>query len=64
MILAWASPSHVFLNFDLGIDLTALKNTLNPQNNTINGFSIQNPMKKQGRSHGILITSVCRGGVV
>ena len=38
---------NVFLHFDLGIDLTTLKMTLNPQNNTINGYSSQNPMKKE-----------------
>ena len=32
-----------FLHFDLGIDLTTLKITLNPQNNTINRFSGQIP---------------------
>ena len=37
----------VFLLFDFGIDLITLKMTLNPHNNTINGFSCQNPTKKK-----------------
>ena len=36
-----------FLHFDLGIDLTTLKMTLNPQNNTINKFSSQNHTRKR-----------------
>ena len=37
----------VFFYFNRGIDLMTLRMTLNPQNNTINGFSSQNPMKKR-----------------
>ena len=37
----------MFLHFDLGIDLTTLRMILNPQNNTINGFSDQIPIKKR-----------------
>ena len=37
----------VFLLFDFGIDLITLKMTWNPHNNTINGFSGQNPTKKK-----------------
>ena len=36
----------MFLHFD-HFDLTTLRMTLNPQNNTINGFFDQNPMKKR-----------------
>ena len=44
---------HFFLFFFLKInvfllfDLTTLKMTFNPRNNTINGFSSQNPIKKR-----------------
>ena len=37
--LFFVLKTNVFLHFDLGIVLTTLKMTLNPQNNTINGFS-------------------------
>ena len=35
------------LHFAFGIYFTSLKMTLKPQNNAINGFYGQNPMKKR-----------------
>ena len=47
----------IFYIFDLGIDLSTLKIPLkNYQNNTMNGFSSQNPMK---RIHTHVLSFIC-----